>query len=132
MSTTQTFINRAFRKIGAYESGQTPGSDESNDALSDLNDMLAEWYDEGIKINTGTLTLSETFPIDGADASAVFYNLCERLLGEYPNERVAGFIVKQATETKITIRAKYYPLDSVELDETLTYSQNGYNILIDS
>ena len=132
MSTTQQFINRAFRKIGAYDASQTPGSSESDDALSDLNDMLAEWYDEGIKVDDGTLTLTETFPIDGADASAVFYGLCERLLGEYPNERVAGFIMKQARDSKISIRAKYYPLDSVELDDTLTYTKNSYNILIDS
>jgi hypothetical protein len=130
--SVQTFINRCFRKIGAYGAGETPGSDESNDALSDLNDLLAEWYDQGIEIDSGSLSLTDTFPIDGADSKAVMYNLCKVLLNEYPNPRVGQNIVDEANQSYNKIQAKYLEIETSKLDETLTYSPNGYNILIDS
>ncbi len=43
MSTGLDIIKAAFRKAGINQVGETPSSDEANDALADLNSMLSSW-----------------------------------------------------------------------------------------
>lgn len=43
MTTALDLISGALRVCGALESGETPDADSANDALTVLNDMLAQW-----------------------------------------------------------------------------------------
>lgn len=43
MPTVQQFINSTLRLIGVIDSGETPSSTESDDALQALNQLLASW-----------------------------------------------------------------------------------------
>lgn len=66
--TAQTLINSAMRLIGATASGETPTTDESNDALVVLNDMLDQWNSEHLMTfttqpHTFALTTSQTYTL---------------------------------------------------------------------
>lgn len=58
MATALDVIKRAMRLVGAYSIGETPSADESTDALSALNAMLASWANSGLMLYTiGTDTI---------------------------------------------------------------------------
>jgi hypothetical protein len=48
--TAQQIITRAYVLSGAVASGKTPTTAESNDALNALNEMLANWAEQGISV----------------------------------------------------------------------------------
>lgn len=48
--TVQELINAAMRSIGELASGETPTTEESNDAFATLNNLIASWSDEGVMI----------------------------------------------------------------------------------
>lgn len=43
MTTGSDIVIQALKKAGIVGSGRTPSAEDSQDALSDLNDMLSEW-----------------------------------------------------------------------------------------
>ena len=48
MNTVQELINAALRSLGELASGETPTTEESNDAFAALNHLLASWSTEGL------------------------------------------------------------------------------------
>lgn len=55
MATALDMIKRAYRLIGVYSIGETPSSEEANDALTALNAMLDEWANEKLMIYAASL-----------------------------------------------------------------------------
>jgi hypothetical protein len=65
LSTARDIIKRSLRLIGVLASGETPTSDQSNDALDRLNGMIKSWSIEGLMVfkvtrETFTLTASQS------------------------------------------------------------------------
>lgn len=52
MATARTIITEAFRKITVLGDGETPTASEASNALSTLNDMIAEWSAESLMIHS--------------------------------------------------------------------------------
>lgn len=63
MTTARDIINAAYRKINVLGQGSTLTSEEANDALTEMNDMIAMWSTQGALIYTET---KETFTLTGA------------------------------------------------------------------
>lgn len=55
MTTARGIITSSLRKIGAITKNETPSSDEANDALQTLNDLIASWSNDSTKVYAQTL-----------------------------------------------------------------------------
>lgn len=78
MSTVQTVINRSFRLLGVFASGETPTASDTADALTALNAMLDGWRNDKLMVDSfATITVplvnaqtSYTIGASGADVTA--------------------------------------------------------------
>ncbi len=61
--TVQSFLNLALRDLQVIFSGQAPSSDQSNEAFSVLNEILASWSFEGLLVPGHAVT---TFALTAA------------------------------------------------------------------
>src|SRR5262245_6276207 len=52
--TIQEFINSVLRLIRVLDSGETPTSTESNDALTALNQLISNWSAAGVPVYSET------------------------------------------------------------------------------
>lgn len=64
MTTALSVITRAMQKIGALTKNETPSSDEANDALETLNDLISSWSNDSSKIYA---RVTESFTLTPAD-----------------------------------------------------------------
>ena len=62
MATALNIITRAMQKAGILFKQETPDADEAMDALSELNDMLAQWSNDSMLI---VERVRESFPSTG-------------------------------------------------------------------
>lgn len=86
MATALDVITRALRKLRQLDVGEEPTAEEAEDALSDLNDMLAEWAIDGIDLALIDLELSDDIDLPRDHMAAIVLSLAERLGGEYGSE----------------------------------------------
>lgn len=125
-------IRRSLQLAGIVESGATVSAQEEADALDDLNDMLAEWLDQGIGVYSGTLTTSDSLA-DAGDVRAVRYNLAAELHNSYyRNQPMPSKLEITANDLFMDLQAKYSTIEAAEYDKGLTQSDNyRFNILTD-
>nr|WP_319552448.1 packaged DNA stabilization gp4 family protein [uncultured Vibrio sp.] len=94
ITTKGELVLAALRKLGVASSATlTDVEPESmQDAIQDLESMMAEWYDDGNGIDVGYILADETTdePYDGDDhgmpqsaVSAVYHNLAVRIAPDY-------------------------------------------------
>ena len=69
MPTKQSLVNRAFSNIGIASYVFDISPEEIQDAVTRLDDMMAEWDGQGIRI--GYVLLANEIPSDPADESNV-------------------------------------------------------------
>ena len=134
MSTVTELIDRTLKLIGVYSAGGgAPSNEDRSDTLDALNDMLAEWMDQVIEVDPGTLALGDTFPIDTGDQRAVRYNLAVDIWPEfYRTQSVPPVLVSRAVELKKSIFAKYTTIPEATYDRGLmSRYNNSYNITTD-
>lgn len=61
MATALTIITKAMLKAGILTKGEVPASDEANDALDSLNDLLSSWSNDSLLI---TARVTESFNLN--------------------------------------------------------------------
>ncbi len=66
MSTALTIITKAMLKAGILTKSEVPASDEANDALDTLNDILSSWSNESLMAYA---RVTESFPLSSGTAS---------------------------------------------------------------
>ena len=68
MANASNIINDAMRKLGVLGQGQNLGSDDANNALNALNDMVSSWsVEDGLVFNQ----TQETFNLTGATSYTI-------------------------------------------------------------
>lgn len=84
MATASEVINRALRLIGAVAAGEEPSAQESADALTALNAMLADWERRGASLGfSEAVNASDELDIPAHAVKAVTYSLAVEIAPEY-------------------------------------------------
>lgn len=68
MTTVADIINLALKDVGIVGTGQTAMAEDTNDALSTLNQMLGQWQVDGFAVYT---LKSVAFPVTGATSYTI-------------------------------------------------------------
>ena len=135
MSTVQETIDAALQKIGVIEYSDTANATDSTDALTDLNDMMAEWKVSDMDLDyfpQDDLTATMPNP-DWAD-SAIKSNLAIKCSTTF-RARVPQNVYDEAREGKNLVARTLINLNLEQADMThLPQGEGkfGRSILTDS
>lgn len=83
MTTAQTIVERAFRKIGVKAEDEGLTADQLAHGLDCLNLMMNGWELWGIDTNHVDMTSASTFPLAARYEEGVVYLLAERISPDY-------------------------------------------------
>jgi hypothetical protein len=74
-------IKSALRKVSAFESGETPDSESTNDASDALNTMVKHWQGSGVQIWTTQEAI--LFPVTAQARYVIGSGTTDRVIGPY-------------------------------------------------
>lgn len=105
LKTKGDLVNAALRKLGIASNATLTDVEpqSTEDAVNDLESMMAEWYEDGNGIDVGYIFSADDVAPDPGDEhglsighiSAVFYNLATRISPDYAVE-ASGKVVAAA------------------------------------
>ena len=110
-------ITAAYRLANVLNENEVPSAEQGVVGLSTMNDLLAQWDGDGIKLGwTIVAGQADTLPLQPQDLRAVRFNLAVELAGEFgidPLPRVA----KIASDTYVGLakRHRFVVESSLEL-----------------
>jgi len=131
MAANVDIISAALRLIGVLAETETATAEQGAKGLEALNDMLAEWEADGVKLGYPPQdTLGDTFPLESFDLP-VKYGLAARLADEYgrdPPPRVQMIAANSYTRlVRDAVSAELLPVDLTHMP---LGERNGlYNVL---
>lgn len=83
MITAIELITDALRLANIIDAIQTPSAEQGVSTIRKLNQMLADWEADGIRLGwLPVSTPSQTLSLDAADEKGVTYNLAVELCGD--------------------------------------------------
>ena len=84
MATNLDVITDAMRKANIINERETPSAAQGENGLTLLNDLLADWEEDGIELGFYPQTgLSDTIPIEDKFLRGVKYNLARSVAADY-------------------------------------------------
>lgn len=126
MATALDIIKRALRIAKVIEAAETPQAEDSQDALTTLNALLAEMYEADIGLPDYSLAaLTTELASDAADREAIAYQLAVRIVGEYGTQMAASDQML-SEQTMSRLRLRYFQPGRVTND--LPGARNTFNI----
>jgi hypothetical protein len=115
--TAYDIINRALRLAAIIAAGETPSGDVSQDALTTLNDLLAEWRGSDIFVpDHSVAALATTLTLSPADKEAVAYQLALRISPEY-GQSVSPEFSRVMDESFNRLRLRYFQPGTTDFSE---------------
>lgn len=91
--TALTMVTDAFRKANIIDQLQAPSAEQTVAGIRMLNQMLADWEVDGIRLGWLPVTApSDVLSLDAADERGVLHNLAVEICGDYgiePSPRTA-------------------------------------------
>lgn len=114
--TALDLITDAMRLCNLLDENEVPSAEQGVKSLRSLNQMVAQWVEDGIRLPWQILTeLTDNLPIDVRDERALKYNLAVELAGEYGME-VLPRVQQIATETKAGLEKRYMQIVELGVD----------------
>jgi hypothetical protein len=92
-------VTDAFRKANIIDQIQAPSAEQAQDGLRMLNEMLADWEADGIRLGWHVVSdLEDVLPIEEQDERGVKYNLAVEICGDYGIEPLPE-VARRAEDT---------------------------------
>lgn len=108
MTTASEVVTGALRLIGAYGVDETPSAEDAAAGLVALNQMLAGWGIEGIRLEHAPLALGDTLPYPDDHERPIRFNLAVELAPEYgAAATLSPTVVRTADTGKRMLKAVY-------------------------
>lgn len=118
MATAIDVITRALQKIKIYSAGEAPTADDADYCLSELNEMLFEWQNDGIDLGHVALELEDTLDVPDDHLQTVRLSLAEKLAGDFGGE-LSGSDAAAAERGRSALRAIYFNIADLRSDNPL-------------
>lgn len=115
MATALDIITRALRKIRVLASGESPTSEEADDCLNALNDMLVGWAINGIDLAHTDLALTDTLDVPDDHLEAIRMSLAERVAGDF-GAQLSPTDMQIADQGRAAIRAYHFSIKTIGID----------------
>lgn len=110
MATTHNqIIERALKRLGLTQVGETPSGDEYADGLRAYNDMLNGWRNKGIFVPFTTVADDaggDEVPFDDEDVGGIANNLAVVIASEY-GKNPSPILIAQAVSDRNGLWSKY-------------------------
>jgi hypothetical protein len=113
--TALDLITRALRKIKVLASGESPTSDEADDCLLALNDMLASWSINGLDIAHTTLALTDTLDVPDDHLEAIRLSLAENVAGDFGAQMAQADVIA-AQDARAALKAYHFSIKAIGID----------------
>lgn len=82
--TAIAMVTDAFRKANIIDQIQAPSAEQAVAGLRILNQMMADWQVDGIRLGWHVVSgLDDTLPIAAEDERGVLHNLAVEICGDY-------------------------------------------------
>jgi hypothetical protein len=121
MATALDVITRSLRKLKVYAAGEDPSSEDADDCLVSLNEMLHAWALDGIGLGHVTLVLTDTLDVPDDHLETIRLSLAERVQGDY-GATLAPADVYAADKGRAALRAIYFDIDELGSEQPLSIS----------
>jgi hypothetical protein len=100
MPTVKAVIKSAFKLAGIVAESETLTAEQESDGVTQFNDMLHAWKNQGIPLEHVTLTVSDVVPYPDDHIEPIKYNLAVKLAAEYdaPIDQLKIILAAQGLE----------------------------------
>ena len=100
MPTVKAVIKSAFKLAGIVAESETLTAEQESDGVTQFNDMLHAWKNQGIPLEHVTLTVNDTVPYPDDHIEPIKYNLAVKLAAEYdaPIDQLKIILAAQGLE----------------------------------
>lgn len=99
MITAIDLVTDALRLANIIDAVQSPSAEQGVSTLRKLNQMMADWEVDGIRLGWHVIdSQSDVLPLDAADERGVTYNLAVELCGDNGIEPLP-YVAKIAADT---------------------------------
>ena len=100
MPTVKAVIKSAFKLAGIVAESETLTAEQESDGVTQFNDMLHAWKNQGIPLEHVTLTVNDTVPYPDDHIEPIKYSLAVKLAAEYdaPIDQLKIILAAQGLE----------------------------------
>ena len=114
--TALELLTQSLRLANVIDEVTDPSAEQGAAGLTSLNQLMAQWDGDGIKLGWYVLpTLATTVPLDVQDERGVKYNFAVELCGEYGIEPLPR-VERIAKDTKAELRKRHRKRVECKLD----------------
>ena len=117
-------ITRALKRLGIVAEMETVSSDQANDALIALNDMLNGFRAMGIQYAHRDLTLDDNLNVPDEQTRNVALMLCRELADDY-GKALSPSLAESITTAAQSLKAYYLVLPKAQVDYGLRRRRPG-------
>jgi len=134
MTTNQQIVDRAGYELGMIEYGAALDATDGADAMTDLNNMMAEWRESGRDLNWFSQNdLTEVCPIPDWAERGVISNLAISLSAKFNIAPSQALVIKASNGKQVITRTLFnLNLNQADMSHLPQGRDSGRSILTDS